>query len=63
MDTHLLFYTSVKVKETFDHLGWGEYNRKETCDLCVLTEFTDEPTSMFLVPVCSFPIMFNSVKL
>lgn len=62
MDTRLLFYTSVKVGETFGHLGWGEYNWKETCNLRVLTEFTDEPTTIFLVLVCSFPIMFNSVK-
>lgn len=60
----------------FNHLGWGEYNQKETCKIsfsllvgasfgtvCVPMRTVDEPTLTFLVLVCSFPIMSNSVKL
>ena len=77
MDIYLLFYTLVEMKEMFDHLGWDEYNQKETCkilfrllvgtwlwgNLWVLIGSMDEPILMFLVLVWSLPMMFNSVKL
>lgn len=31
LDIYLLSYTSVKIKEMLDHLGWDGYSQKDIC--------------------------------
>ena len=33
MDIDLLFYTSVKIREMLDNLGWDGYNQKDICKI------------------------------